>query len=145
MTIKQPLFEATSLEYNHFNISIETDPPREMKRNFEEKRLLAVQKELFFNSKLSTLILLKNINEIIELERIRAENKYKTMLVATVTHELRTPVTGIKYMLDLTEQKLTDLPELLENISIAKASCDLLTNLINDILVFFLFYYLGFC
>ena len=118
----------------NLNIRQETNINLIEKNSLKVKNLLLIHKELFFNSKWCNLILIKNIGEIIDLERVRAENKYKTMLVATVTHELRTPVTSIKYMLDFTENQTKD-PQLLQNISVAKASCELFTNLINDILV----------
>ena len=50
----------------------------------------------------------------------------------TITHELRTPTTSIKYMLK--EIRATHNPNDMEHIEIADNNCDLLLSLINDIL-----------
>jgi signal transduction histidine kinase len=62
-------------------------------------------------------------------------NGVKNMFLANVTHELRTPVNGMKGLADiLMETDLTASQR--ENVKIIRRCCDNMTNLINEILDF---------
>ncbi len=62
-------------------------------------------------------------------------NGVKNMFLANVTHELRTPVNGMKGLADiLMETDLTTTQR--ENINIIRRCCDDMTNLINEVLDF---------
>lgn len=59
----------------------------------------------------------------------------KNMFIANVTHELRTPVNGMKGLADLLID--TELsPKQRENVNIIRRCCDTMSNLINQILDF---------
>ena len=92
----------------------------------------------------SFVLLLSDISLIKDCEAARTEAKHKEMLMATVTHELRTPTNATLSMLQVLKEK-DQLDEEGRNfIQIAINSCFLLLNLINDILVlltlFFFFF-----
>jgi signal transduction histidine kinase len=79
------------------------------------------------------LVVLKDISVIQKLEKTKAESEYKEMLMRTVTHELRTPISGVISMLELLDPIC---PQQGQNyIQVAKNSSLLLLNLINDIMV----------
>jgi len=45
------------------------------------------------------LLILKDVTHIRRMNKAMAEAKYKSIIMFTVTHELRTPTSSIKYML----------------------------------------------
>jgi two-component system phosphate regulon sensor histidine kinase PhoR len=66
-------------------------------------------------------------------ERKRAE-KMKSDFVSFVTHQLRTPLSGIKWMLELAEDGIDDPDEMKSCVRDARASTDRLIRLVNDLL-----------
>jgi signal transduction histidine kinase len=66
-------------------------------------------------------------------ERKHAE-QMKTDFVSFVTHQLRTPLSGVKWMLELAEESLDDPEELRSFIRDARVSTDRLIGLVNDLL-----------
>ena len=81
--------------------------------------------------KKSLLVLMKNISPLIE--KAQADLKYKEMQMVTVTHELRTPVSGILSLLDLLQHESNHKGN--EFINIIRNIAHFLLNLINDIMV----------
>lgn len=63
-------------------------------------------------------------------------NQYKDMILATISHNLRTPLNSIFGCLELTAEKIHDNTICSEYISNAQSSCKTLLSLINDILDF---------
>lgn len=66
-------------------------------------------------------------------ERKHAE-QMKSDFVSFVTHQLRTPLSGIKWMLELSVDAVDDPEEMLSFIQDARTSTDRLINLVNDLL-----------
>jgi signal transduction histidine kinase/CheY-like chemotaxis protein len=77
----------------------------------------------------------RDITSIILYERARAEAENKTMLLRTVSHEIRTPTNMI---VNLSDSILEQYPchELIDKIKAINISSKLLLNLINDLLDF---------
>ena len=67
-------------------------------------------------------------------EKLKQINMYKDMLLATVSHDLRTPINGMLNVLDTIEPDIT--PEHRPLLKICRDSGDLLLLMINDILDF---------
>ncbi len=68
-----------------------------------------------------------------DLQKAQMESKYKTMFIASTSHELRTPVMAILGILEVIEQYVPrDSSKLLD---IAKESCNMITFHINDLTV----------
>lgn len=69
------------------------------------------------------------------MEDVKAATKMKDEFTANITHELRTPINGIKGMTEgLADTQLT--PEQRETVNIILHCCDNMTHIINDILDF---------
>jgi len=66
-------------------------------------------------------------------ERKRAE-QMKTDFVSFVTHQLRTPLSGVKWMLELAMDSIENPEDLRSFISDARTSTDRLIRLVNDLL-----------
>lgn len=79
----------------------------------------------------------KKAEETIVYEKIKAEklNEAKTIFLANINHEIRTPISGILGMTNLLRHTVDDdeSKNYLKNI---KYSCDLLLKIINDVLDF---------
>jgi signal transduction histidine kinase len=77
------------------------------------------------------------IFEHLETERLAELNKMKSKFVSTVTHELKTPLTGIKTMGELLQMKFKNQSkESLEYLQIIDGESDRLQGLINNLLDF---------
>jgi len=91
-------------------------------------------KKIKFKESEAFLLSIINSNEMVELEKSYAKKKFKTSLVRTMSHEMRTPVFAVK---SITEQLLlsSNLDEKeLESLSVANVSAKLLECFINNFL-----------
>ena len=78
------------------------------------------------------MVTVKNLTDIIKLERVQSENKTKSALIRSITHELRTPVNGIFLLVDQLMSKVSGQSlELLKHIQIC---AKLLAFQISDII-----------
>ncbi|MBP5159019.1 MAG: hypothetical protein ILP10_01825 [Lachnospiraceae bacterium] len=74
-------------------------------------------------------------NHLKAMEEVKEATKMKTEFTANITHELRTPINGIKGMTEgLFDTELTREQE--DTLSIILKCCDDMTKIINDILDF---------
>eukprot|EP00742_Colponemidia_sp_Colp-10_P005136 GILJ01005485.1.p1 GENE.GILJ01005485.1~~GILJ01005485.1.p1 ORF type:complete len:1102 (+),score=146.36 GILJ01005485.1:113-3418(+) len=83
----------------------------------------------------ASLLLLRDITERVQRDRATQADRVKTVLLATVSHEFRTPLNGILGMLQLL-MDLDTSEEAQKYLKYALISGKLLLNLINDILDF---------
>lgn len=90
-----------------------------------------------WNGELAVILTLHNVTAIIQLEISKAESRAKTLMLRTVSHEIRTPTNTIISLADMIIQKtvLTDVASL-ENLHMIKVSSKMLLALINDLLDF---------
>jgi signal transduction histidine kinase len=88
-------------------------------------------RNILFNNERANLILFHDVSAIVF--KSNAECKYKEMLMVTITHELRTPVSGIMTVLHLLKDLTNSQGR--EYINIALSTAHLLLNLINDMMV----------
>jgi signal transduction histidine kinase len=91
-------------------------------------------KHLRLNSSLHTLVVVKDIRHIKDLEEQVEFTNYKNLLVATASHEFRTPLNGILGMLTVLENYITEEGKYF--LRVATNSSTFLLNLINDMLDF---------
>ena len=96
------------------------------------------QKIYFQGHSEAILYILTNISHVKELEEQKAQKKHRNMFVSTVTHELRTPLNCIHGNLQCLNYIATE--ESLPYLKISLNSCELMTSLINDILVLYSIY-----
>jgi signal transduction histidine kinase len=67
------------------------------------------------------------------LEKAQNENRYKTLLISTISHELRTPVNAVLGSLEILSMHLSS--EFSKVLRVAKDSCDMIIYHINDLTV----------
>ena len=81
------------------------------------------------------LILMSDISAIKQVQKLQELDAYKDRLLATVSHDLRTPLNGLIGILDLLYDKIFE-KDLRKLIKIANRCSNLLLFMINDILDF---------
>jgi signal transduction histidine kinase len=65
----------------------------------EVKIVIEVKKEeIIFEEKESYLVIVNDITDLISAEQLRAQNKSKDLILATTSHELKTPLNSINGM-----------------------------------------------
>ena len=81
------------------------------------------------------LILLSDISAVKLVKKLQDLDVYKDRLLATVSHDLRTPINGLVGILEILYSKIKE-KELRKYVKIASRCCNLLLFMINDILDF---------
>ena len=99
-------------------------------RNFTIKFL-----KIIWEKKQSVLIIINDVTDLNKLKELQTLDNYKNQLLATVSHDLRTPLNG---MVGLIEIVLLNVKEKQDkkNLNLALRSGHLLAHMINDILDF---------
>ena len=125
----------------------------EMGQQYENSVFLNYQSSLqcpetkevhFFNIKIgripwknqkSFLILMSDISAVKLVKKLQELDAYKDQLLATVSHDLRTPLNGMVGILELLKDKISDKSSM-KYLKIATRCSNLLLFMINDILDF---------
>ena len=97
-----------------------------------EKAKISVY-EILWNDEPSILFRMDTLLLEEEVGKLKELNQYKDQILSSVSHDLRTPLNGINFVLEQIEE-LTSEKEILSKVSWAKANSNLLLSLINDIL-----------
>lgn len=91
-----------------------------------------------WDGRYSLCLVINDITARIENRNLELVDKYKNKLLASVTHDLKTPLNSICIFLDLVRGQLMEKPiqvsDILYQINLMRKSCDLLFFTINDIL-----------
>ncbi|CAG9311883.1 unnamed protein product [Blepharisma stoltei] len=90
-------------------------------------------KKIKFDGNHIILISAANSEQLIKLEQTQAENRCKSYMLRTISHELRTPISAIITFADQAKEDIVN-PETLEKLSHIRTSGNILLNFINDIL-----------
>ena len=90
---------------------------------------------LQWKSEKAVLILLNDVSSKAKIQNLKEINNYKDMLLATVSHDLRTPLGAIIGFLEILMEKIID-KKYLKYVSAAFKSSKILLFMINDILDF---------
>ena len=85
-----------------------------------------------WDDELCCMIVVKDVTALLTLERIEAQDKAKTQLIRSISHELRTPINGIIVLHDEIIEKIPE--EVKEQFSMIKICAELLNFQISDIL-----------
>jgi len=104
--------------------------------NGEKAKIIEVEWfPMKFDSMDCKVLKLKNVSEREELHKQVVEQKYLKLLLASVTHDLRTPLNGISGMLELIEQEpLSEAGN--KYLQVARNTTNLALYLVNDLLDF---------
>lgn len=86
-----------------------------------------------FEGKKAKIISFIDCSSAQRLEKAQTESKYKTFLIATISHELRTPINAVLGTLEMIRQYVP--AESMKYMEIAKESCNMITFHINDLTV----------
>ena len=113
--------------------SVNNEEEEEVVSTLANKVLSVTKKYIFFEQGNCWLIIIKDMSLMRDLEESKNRNKYKGMLMATITHDMRTPVNSVLAMLNLIEESIPT--NKIQFLKIAKSSCNLLLHLIHDVLV----------
>lgn len=100
------------------------------------KVLEYLQKEVIFDMNPTRLVILRDVSELVKNEYTRSIQKLTEIMVASTSHDMRTPLNTIINMHQLIDMRTMDGP-LKQYLQIAKNSTDLLKYLVNDTLDFF--------
>ena len=90
---------------------------------------------IHWKSEKAVLVLLNDVSSKTKIKNLREINHYKDLLLATVSHDLRSPLGAIIGFLEILSEKIID-QKLLKYISAAYKSSKILLFMINDILDF---------
>ncbi len=81
------------------------------------------------------MITMRDMSQLLELEKQRSVSKMKTVVFAQTAHEFRNPLNGIISSLDLLKDKV-DMRRGAKYYNVAKNCSHLMLFLVNDILDF---------
>ena len=82
------------------------------------------------------MIILREISEVSKLEYARSLERISEIMIASTSHDMRTPLNTIVNMHHLIKKDTTD-PQLLKWIKVANNSTNLLLYLVSDTLDYF--------
>jgi len=91
--------------------------------------------KIHWNDKICLLILLSDITKSKKIIELKSLDKHKNQLLASISHDLRTPLNGVIGMINATLNEIID-EKLKEFLTVALKSASLLDYLIKDILDF---------
>lgn len=93
-------------------------------------------KEILYSTEKSYLIILRDISEIIQVEYARSIEKLSNIMIASTSHDMRTPLNTILNMHKLVETQIKDA-NILKWLNVAKTSVNILLYLVNDTLDYY--------
>ncbi|OMJ90497.1 hypothetical protein SteCoe_7084 [Stentor coeruleus] len=91
-------------------------------------------KVIKWNEKLSIILCGRNVTHVVKMEKESNESQYKSAILRTVTHELRTPASAVISIVQLIETSQQLSLDNIERLDIIKNSCYYQLCLINDLL-----------
>lgn len=92
--------------------------------------------EVIYDLEPNKMIILRDITDLVQKEYNRSIQKLTEIMVASTSHDMRTPLNSIINMHLMIEKKVSD-PNVLKWLSIARCSSNLLMFLVNDTLDYF--------
>ena len=98
-----------------------------------DKLLSITKKSIMYEETQSWLIAIKDMTLVRDLEESKSQIKYKGMLMATISHDMRAPVTSTLGMLKILQKYIPS--DQMKYLEIANSSLALLLHLIHDMLV----------
>ena len=95
------------------------------------------QKEVIFDQNNCTLIIIRDVTDLIQGEYLKSVEKLSEIMIASTSHDMRTPLNTIINMLKLIKDNLGNGRSLEKWIRIASNSSSLLLFLVSDTLDYF--------
>ena len=104
-------------------------------QSFNEKYFLLKIVKILWNQQPNILIIINDVTDLNKLKELENLDNYKNQLLATVSHDLRTPLNGMIGMIEAVLPNIKDKKDR-KHMNIASRSGYLLSHMINDILDF---------
>ena len=104
---------------------------KEPKKNYYEIKII----KLYWEDSICLLLLLNDNTHVFQISELLNLDHCKNQLLASVSHDLRTPLNGLNGMLEISISK-TDDPILKNYLDLAKKSASFLNYLVQDLLDF---------
>mmetsp|Transcript_25826 Transcript_25826/g.45564 ORF Transcript_25826/g.45564 Transcript_25826/m.45564 type:complete len:716 (+) Transcript_25826:17-2164(+) len=99
-----------------------------------DKCLSVIGNKTTWGGQPAIVVVIKDVTEVIQLERTQSESQFKNVMLRSVSHELKTPTNGILHSVQAVASG-EDVPEWAKKrLSIAEVSCKHLLMLIYDLL-----------
>jgi signal transduction histidine kinase len=118
-------------EQKKFEIKVNQNAEQE---NEEDRLIVEVKtRTVMVDDRESTLVLINDISKLLLAEKINSSQKYKDLMIATTSHELKTPLNSIINMLDLISDALKEEQDI-EYLEVAQSSSKMMLSLVHDIL-----------
>mmetsp|Transcript_12322 Transcript_12322/g.23389 ORF Transcript_12322/g.23389 Transcript_12322/m.23389 type:complete len:452 (+) Transcript_12322:148-1503(+) len=102
----------------------------------QENALSWIGQKTTWHSKPAVAVVIKDVTDVLLLERSQAESRFKNVLLRSVSHELKTPTNGILHSVQAIAQEKFAPTWVKEKLEIAEVSCKHLLLLIEDLLDF---------
>lgn len=126
------------LKFLTVNVSLKTNSSEEdlpllqlENKKFYELKILKIDWE----DSVNMLLILNDNTNAFKISELLNLDQYKNQLLASVSHDLRTPLNGLNGMLELTISQIKE-KSIQQNLILALKSANLLNFLVNDILDF---------
>lgn len=91
--------------------------------------------KLSFQNVNARLIFFNDCSGAQTIEQVQSENKFKTLLLSTTSHEIRTPISAVMGVFDLIKPHLPEDKQ--KYIEIGRQSCEMIVFHINDLTVIY--------
>mmetsp|Transcript_9291 Transcript_9291/g.17789 ORF Transcript_9291/g.17789 Transcript_9291/m.17789 type:complete len:705 (-) Transcript_9291:22-2136(-) len=101
---------------------------------FNEKALQWIGKKTTWNSKPAVVVVIKDVTNVLKLERTQSESRFKNVLLRSVSHELKTPTNAIIHSIQSLMQDETVTEFVKGKLEVAEVSCKHLLLIIGDLL-----------
>jgi signal transduction histidine kinase len=102
----------------------------------DERALNWQAKKTTWNSEPAIVVVIKDLTDVLRLERTQMESQFKNVMLRSVSHELRTPTNGILHFVQAVAT-CEDIPPWARlKLNVAELSCKHLLLLIGDLLDF---------
>ena len=102
----------------------------------EEEHYEVKHKQIVFNSQNCQLTTIRDITQLVKVEYLRSTQNLSEIMIASTSHDMRTPLHSIINMHELIEKYTTDA-RILQYLKVSKNSTHLLNFLVNDTLDYF--------
>eukprot|EP00347_Sterkiella_histriomuscorum_P013700 403363702 len=105
--------------------------------NESEENVISISKcQILYKNSYHTMIIIRNLKSLIQVENLRLENHFYEMLTATVSHDLRTPLNAIIGLLGNLDGFISDQRGI-KFLNIIRNSSKFMVFLVNDLLDYY--------
>ena len=134
-------FSSQNVPFFTLNVMLPSKTPEDDSKfhhleNLKHKRFYEIKAlKIFWEKTVCLLLIFTETTDSFRVSELLNLDLYKNQLLASVTHDLRTPLNGLTGMLEMAISRISD-PEISQNLILASKSAQMLNFLIKDILDF---------